>query len=95
MMTYDFSLVIPVYNEAENVAALCKEISTALVGMNFEVIFVEDRGRDGSWEIISELSAADEHIRGIRLSRNYGQHNALLCGIRAARGDVIVTCGAT
>src|SRR6202023_1599753 len=54
-------------------------------------IFVEDCGGDESWSIITELAAADQRVRGIRMSRNYGQHNALLCGIRAARYDVIVT----
>jgi undecaprenyl-phosphate 4-deoxy-4-formamido-L-arabinose transferase len=57
----------------------------------FEVVMVEDCGRDRSWDIIRELSANDERVRGIKLSRNYGQHNALLCGIRAARHDVVVT----
>jgi glycosyltransferase involved in cell wall biosynthesis len=57
----------------------------------FEIIFVEDCGGDESWSIITELAAADQRVRGIRMSRNYGQHNALLCGIRAARYDVIVT----
>lgn len=55
------------------------------------MIFVEDRGGDRSWEIIRELSEKDARVHGLRLSRNFGQHNALLCGIRAARGDVIVT----
>jgi glycosyltransferase involved in cell wall biosynthesis len=57
----------------------------------FEIIFVEDSGGDGSWAIIAELARGDPRVRGIRLGRNYGQHNALLCGIRAARQDVIVT----
>ncbi len=61
------------------------------VARTFEIIFVEDCGGDDSWSIITELAAADERVRGIRMSRNYGQHNALLCGIRAARYDVIVT----
>jgi undecaprenyl-phosphate 4-deoxy-4-formamido-L-arabinose transferase len=58
---------------------------------SFEIIFVEDCGGDGSWAIIAELAATDPHVRGFRMSRNYGQHNALLCGIRAARYDVVVT----
>jgi glycosyltransferase involved in cell wall biosynthesis len=57
----------------------------------YEIIFVEDCGGDDSWQVITELAAQDPEIRGMKLSRNYGQHNALLCGIRAARGDVIVT----
>jgi len=57
----------------------------------FEVIMVEDHGEDGSWELIKKLSNRDPRLRGIQLSRNYGQHNALLCGIRSARYDVVVT----
>jgi undecaprenyl-phosphate 4-deoxy-4-formamido-L-arabinose transferase len=52
---------------------------------------VEDGGGDGSWPIIADLARMDQRVRGIRMSRNYGQHNALLCGIRAARYDIIVT----
>jgi len=52
---------------------------------------VEDCGGDGSWQVIEELARTDVRVRGIQLSRNYGQHNALLCGIRAARWDVVVT----
>lgn len=59
--------------------------------LDFEVIFVEDCGGDDSWGVITELSRQDVRIRGIQLSRNFGQHNALLCGIRAAQGQVIVT----
>ncbi len=58
---------------------------------NFEIIFVEDCGGDNSWDIIQDLASIDNRIFGIRLSRNYGQHNALLCGIRSAKGKIIVT----
>ena len=56
-----------------------------------EIILVEDCGGDGSWQVIQGLAERNEWVRGIRMSRNYGQHNALLCGIRAARYEVIVT----
>jgi len=58
---------------------------------SFEIIFVEDGSRDGTWSTIEELTLNDARISGIQLSKNYGQHNALLCGIRAARGAIIVT----
>lgn len=58
---------------------------------NFELILVEDDGGDGSWEAIAELFRRDPRVHGIRLARNYGQHNALLCGIREAKGEIIVT----
>jgi undecaprenyl-phosphate 4-deoxy-4-formamido-L-arabinose transferase len=57
----------------------------------FEIVFVEDCGGDNSWRVIKNLSDQDDRVIGIRLSRNYGQHNALLCGIREAQGKVIVT----
>jgi undecaprenyl-phosphate 4-deoxy-4-formamido-L-arabinose transferase len=58
---------------------------------DFEIVFVEDCGDDGSWQAIEALAAGDARVCGLRLSRNYGQHNALLCGIRAARHEVTVT----
>ena len=58
---------------------------------DFELLFVEDAGGDDSWRIIEELALKDRRVHGLQLARNYGQHNALLCGIRAARGSVIVT----
>ena len=57
----------------------------------YEIIFINDGSKDGSWQIISELSDQYPWVAGIDLMRNYGQHNALLCGIRAARNEIIVT----
>jgi glycosyltransferase involved in cell wall biosynthesis len=87
------SVVIPVYRAALTLRELYGQLSIAMrqVAPTFEIIFVEDCGGDESWSIIIELAAADQCVRGIRMSRNYGQHNAVLCGIRAARYDVIVT----
>ena len=87
------SVVIPVYRAAGTLRDLYGQLSIAMpqIAPAFEIIFVEDCGGDESWSIIAELAEADERVRGIRMSRNYGQHNVLLCGIRAARYDVIVT----
>lgn len=87
------SAVIPVFNSAQSLEALHRELSRVLIetAEAYEIIFVEDCGRDNSWQIIELLCSSDKHTRGIRLSRNYGQHNALLCGIRQARFEVIVT----
>ena len=57
----------------------------------FEIVFVEDCGGDASWSVIEALAAGDSRVRGIRLNRNFGQHNAMLCGIRAAQYDIILT----
>lgn len=87
------SIVIPVYRAQDMLAPLYQRITAALASLSvsYEIIFVEDAGGDGSWSVITELAAKDERVRAFRLSRNFGQHNALLCGIKAARGDVIVT----
>lgn len=87
------SVVIPVYRAELALRELHRQLA-ALMDQEtdqMEIILVEDCGGDRSWEIIEELAAEDSRVRGIKLNRNYGQHNALLCGIRAARHDVIVT----
>jgi undecaprenyl-phosphate 4-deoxy-4-formamido-L-arabinose transferase len=87
------SIVIPVFNAEMTLQKLVAQLTTALpdIANDFEIILVDDSSRDESWNIIRELQAGSRRVRGIRLSRNYGQHNALLCGIRAARFDVLVT----
>jgi undecaprenyl-phosphate 4-deoxy-4-formamido-L-arabinose transferase len=87
------SVVIPVFRAERSLPLLVERLLPVLdaLGMSTEVIFVEDGGGDGSWDVIEQLSARHPRIRGLRLARNYGQHNALLCGIRAARGETVVT----
>lgn len=87
------SLVIPVFNAEFTLEELYGRLIPAMEAITdqFEVIMVEDRGGDNSWNIITKLAAQDPRVRGIQLSRNYGQHNALLCGIRAARYDTVIT----
>ena len=87
------SIVIPVFNAEQTIAELCAEIGEELrdVTTDYEVILVEDCSRDNSWKVIEEIAASNERVRGVRLGRNFGQHNALLCGIRMARFEVIVT----
>jgi glycosyltransferase involved in cell wall biosynthesis len=87
------SIVIPVYNSEPILPDLAQRLSQTLPEINpdFEVILVNDGSRDGSWEVIRRLQANYPWITAINLMRNFGQHNALLCGIRAARGDIIVT----
>ena len=87
------SVVTPVYNGEASIAELCRRVGEVLprVATQYEIILVNDDSRDRSWEIISELCSRWPTVRGLNLMRNYGQHNALLCGIRAAQYDVIVT----
>lgn len=88
------SIVVPVYRGARSIGALRERLDAALQGGSsgeHEIIFVDDRGGDGSWEVIEVLCATHPHVRGVRLSRNFGQHAATLCGISKARGEWIVT----
>ncbi|MGD0091902.1 MAG: glycosyltransferase family 2 protein [Planctomycetota bacterium] len=87
------SVVIPVYNSEATLRDLVARLEAALplVAKRFEVLLVNDGSRDNSWEAICKLSVGRPWLRGITLLRNYGQHNALLCGIRAARHELIVT----
>lgn len=90
----DLSLVIPVYNEEENLRPLAAEICAALVGLDYEVIFIDDGSQDGSFARLQELAAEDDHIVAIRFRRNYGQTAAFAAGFDYARGKVIVTLDA-
>lgn len=87
------SVVIPVYNSRDILQELVKRLRHVLPELtpHYEVIFVEDGSHDDSWKVIKKLADAFPHIRGIKLMRNYGQHNALLCGIRAAKYAFIIT----
>ena len=87
------SIVIPVFRSQAILPELYARLVDALqkIGSSFEIILVEDCGGDDSWKIVKELASRDARVRGFRLNRNYGQHNALLCGIREAHHDVIIT----
>ena len=87
------SAVIPVYNSEPCLDELCRRLSESLkkTAEDFEIILVDDNSRDHSWDKIETLFLANPKIRGIRLTRNCGQHNALLCGIRQARHAIIIT----
>ncbi len=87
------SVVIPVYNSAPTLATLLERLTVVLDGcrLPYEVILVNDGSRDGSWEQIVDLAEKYPCLLGVNLMRNYGQHNALLVGIRHARHEVIVT----
>ncbi len=86
-------MIIPIYNSRECLPHLYRRLTDSLValGRNYEIIMVEDGGRDDSWDYIAALEKSDPKIRGIKLGRNFGQHNALLCGIRAAKMDIAIT----
>jgi undecaprenyl-phosphate 4-deoxy-4-formamido-L-arabinose transferase len=87
------SVVVPVYNSEATLDELVHRIIAVLreVDTPFEIILVNDGSRDGSWQEISRLASSTHQVRGLNFHRNYGQHNALLAGIRAARFDTTVT----
>jgi len=93
MTARSISVVIPVFNSGQVLPELVARLEpvSSREAARFELILVNDGSRDRSWETICRLSAAHSWIRGIDLMRNYGQHNALLCGVRAATGELIVT----
>lgn len=92
----DLSVVIPVYNEEESLRELTSWIRKVLNdrGIPYELIFVDDGSRDGSWEVIRALSANASDIRAIRFRRNYGKSAALNEGFRASSGKVVITMDA-
>lgn len=87
------SFIVPVYNSQDSLPYLVEQISDVFAHHNkWEIVLVNDGSRDQSWTVVCKLSRQyPEYVHGINLARNFGQHNALLCGIRAAQNDVIVT----
>ena len=87
------SVVIPVYNSEGSLRPLIERLAAVLptISSAYEVIFVNDASSDSSWDVICQLEADYDWVSGINLMRNYGQHNALLCGIRAAHHELIIT----
>lgn len=86
------SIIVPVYNGAGSIAELAARTVAAMSGTAaWELVFVVDGSPDDSWAVVQGLIARHEHVVGIEMFRNFGQHNALLAGIRAARFDVTVT----
>ena len=85
------SVVVPVFGDGEDLDELARRVAAALDGTDWELIFVNDGSPSATWNRIRALAARRPTICGINLRRNFGQQNALLAGIRASRGDVVVT----
>lgn len=86
----ELSLVIPVFNEAESLADLQREIVQALEGMDYEILYIDDGSADASFEVLVGIQKACSRVRLIRFRRNFGQTAALSAGFRYARGKIIV-----
>src|SRR5439155_2637669 len=84
---------VPVFDEQDNILPLAREVARALDNepREFELVFVDDGSRDGTWEKIQEARRLDARVRGVRHARNSGQSAALWTGIQATRGGVIAT----
>jgi len=87
------SIVIPVYNSEKILPDLLQRLCQVLpeITPDYEVIFINDDSRDNSWSVVLQLCATHSWVRGINLMRNYGQHNAVLCGITHAKNQTIIT----
>ena len=90
------SVVVPVFNEEENLAELHRRLSVALGSLDrtYELLLVNDGSRDRSLELLRELAAADPRVVVIDFNRNYGQHAAVFAGFEASRGEIVVTLDA-
>jgi undecaprenyl-phosphate 4-deoxy-4-formamido-L-arabinose transferase len=86
-------VVVQVFNSQQIIADLVAELSEIVeqTGLEYEILLVNDGSEDGSWQEIERIAYEYHNVRGIDLSRNFGQHNATLCGLREARYDVCVT----
>ena len=86
------SIVLPVYNEEENIQPLYELLSVVLnkCGRDFEILFVDDGSNDNSFEVLKDIQSSDNKVRLIKLRSNFGQSAAMDAGIRNSKGDIIV-----
>ena len=90
------SVVIPLFNEDESLPELCSWITRVMEKeqLSYEVILIDDGSTDNSWEVITQISAANKAFKGIQFQRNYGKSAALNEGFKAAQGEVVITMDA-
>ena len=90
----ELSVVVPVFNEAATLRELHERVAKALADQDYELVLVDDGSSDGSGAILRELAAAHPRVVAVALSRNYGQHPAVLAGFSVSRGRYVVTLDA-
>ena len=89
----ELSIVVPIYNEEENLPILYEKLKSVLdkLGKSYEIIFINDGSTDKSWEIIKDFAEKDKNVVGINFRKNFGQTSAMSAGFEIAKGDVIIT----
>ena len=86
------SFVIPCYRSSKTIGGVVNEIESTMAQLayEYEIILVNDSSPDDTFVVISALAEADGHITAVDLAKNFGQHAALMCGIRHSSGDILV-----
>ena len=89
----DLSIVVPLFNEAENVKELYCRVKSELqkLSVSYEIIFIDDGSADNTWQIIEQLKKSEPKLKGIKFKRNYGQTSAMVAGFDNAAGNIIIT----
>jgi len=92
----DLSIVVPLLNEHESLPVLAERLHKVIgaMGVEYEILFIDDGSTDPSWSVVRKLSADDPRVRGIRFGRNYGKSPALNEGFKEAQGNVVITMDA-
>lgn len=93
-MNQRISIVVPAYNEAENLTVLTTELSKVLSAFDYQIIVVNDGSKDNSLAVLKQLNHADNRIKYVSLSRNFGHQKALRCGLSFATGDAVISMDA-
>lgn len=90
--TPKISIVSPVYQAESTIKQLVNEIENVMLSLNesYEIILVDDRSKDNSWKVIEEIASINLNVKAVRLSRNFGQHPAIMAGLTLAKGEWIV-----
>ena len=88
-----FSIVVPFYNEQENIPTLYMKLTEVMdgIGEPYEMVFVDDGSKDNTYRVLSEIFEHDRRVNVVRLRRNFGQAPALKAGFDFARGEVIIS----
>lgn len=83
-------IIVPCFNEEDNILVLQKEISNVLSELDYRIIFIDDGSTDNSWDNISKLTVSNDNITGIKLSRNFGHQGAIDAGLQNSEGDAVI-----